>query len=140
MKFYRLEMPGEPKAQQRWGSKRVYVNTQWREALTTLAILSPGRPRQKLKGPIGIYVRFTFTRPASRRSCTWKDTVPDSDNLEKSVWDALQNALWFNDACIARNLTDKVFGEEGRVQILVWQLPQCGVDPVVRLNFQPWMV
>lgn len=140
MRFYRLEMPGEPKAQARWGSKGVYVNTAWRSTLTALALLSPGRPRKKLTGPLGIYLRFTFTRPASRPDDTWKDTVPDNDNLEKSTWDALQKAGWFNDASIARNLTDVVFGDSGHVQILVWELPQSGVDTVVSLNVQPWAV
>ena len=140
MKFYRLEMPGEPDAQQRWGSRRVYANSQWREALTTLAMFSTSRPRKKLTGPLGIYMRCTFTRPASRTDDTWKNTTPDNDNLETAVWDALQTAGWFNDCRIARNLTDSVFGPEGRVQILVWELPQCGADPVVSLNYQPWGV
>lgn len=55
------------------------------------------------------------------------DTKPDTDNLEKSLFDALKTVVFEDDAQVCQKLFLKRFGEDDRVVVRVRALPVRGI-------------
>ena len=84
-----------------------------------------------LEGPLRVGVVFVFDRPAyllkprspdARVLCGKK---PDSDNLLKSTFDALNKLLWLDDSQVCTVIAEKFFrsrSEQPHVEITVWQV------------------
>jgi len=74
--------------------------------------------------PVAIDVDFIFPRPANLQRLKdpfgyiWKPNVPDLDNLQKAVFDALNEIIWHDDSQIIdlrtrKMYSDKVKGRKG---------------------------
>ncbi len=64
--------------------------------------------KQPFKGPVMVSIIFYLERPESRRKDVWVSTMPDLDNLEKAVLDALNNVAYEDDRfVVAKNAQKK---------------------------------
>lgn len=52
----------------------------------------------------------------------YKTTKPDADNLEKSLNDAMEKIIFYNDSQIAKHTTIKAYGKIPRTEIIVKEL------------------
>ena len=92
----------------------------------------PHEQRPLLEGPLAVTLTFVFPRP---KYLTWKTkpmprawmiNVPDLDNLEKSVLDALNKVVYVDDRQICKVNKIKVYAsgdEPPRVHIAISELP-----------------
>ena len=48
---------------------------------------------------------------------------PDNDNIEKIIWDSLENTLYTNDSVIVDNACRKFYGEENIIHLSIKYLP-----------------
>lgn len=115
-----FDVHGEPKPRARFKASKtghVYdIGTAdgWRERFWLQA--KENVPTEPWTGPIGIDLIFYFSRPQrlqrkKDRNCLIAcDKVADNDNLEKAVWDEMQNMGFFvNDKQICDNRTRKFY-------------------------------
>ena len=81
-----------------------------------------------LEGPLFVHAVFVMPRPKAlcwkRKPMPrqWHTAKPDSDNLQKALYDALSGMLWRDDRQICQSRTDKVIasGDEApRVEVTV---------------------
>jgi Holliday junction resolvase RusA-like endonuclease len=67
------------------------------------------------EGAVGILLFFCFKRPdrlqkkSSPEGYLWRPQNPDTDNLEKAVWDALNGVAWTDDAQVTFSQMYDVF-------------------------------
>lgn len=89
------------------------------------ALVFRGAP---LAGPLKITILAFFPRPKNKiwkskpMPREFKDSKPDSDNVEKSVYDALKGVVWFDDSQIAINQTWKMIcagNEQPHVSVII---------------------
>lgn len=74
------------------------------------------RSRSPLLGPLHVEVWFCYVLGRSLKTrARWKDTLPDSDNLQKALFDAGNGVLWMDDGQIARVVASKVVDRKGSV-------------------------
>ena len=72
---------------------------------------------EPLQGPLSIDIVAVYQRPKSLCWKTkpmpreWKSSMPDNDNVEKAVWDALKGITWKDDAQIADNRCRKLIAD-----------------------------
>lgn len=108
------------------------------------------------KAPIFVVVHFWMQRPKSHYSGSdrskhllpsapeaWECTIkPDSDNVEKSVWDALKGLAWDDDQQVNTNITTKRWAATPR-QVGAWVIagrttPEA-LESLGRINLlDPW--
>lgn len=83
---------------------------------------------QPIEGPIEIVITAFFPRPkymiTKKKPMTreWKDTKPDIDNIQKSIFDALKGIVWTDDCQICVCKVTKVVcagDESAHVDIIV---------------------
>lgn len=118
----------------------------WRKHVTNTArtAISPldGVP---FTGPVQVWVRFTFERPAShwrtgRNAHLLKDTAPiyptyklDVDKLQRAIFDALTDAgIWADDGLVVDVRARKFYAGEHELA-----LDQAGVDIIIEPLAQP---
>lgn len=86
-----------------------------------------------IEGPIALKITFVLPRPGHLRWKSkpmprkWHTTKPDSDNLQKSVKDALTGLLWFDDSQVCSIVATKVYasgGEQPHVAVSLRQLSE----------------
>lgn len=79
--------------------------------------------RRQFKGnpltqPIQVYVIFEMPRPKTSKR-TYPTVKPDCDNLQKSLFDALNEILWVDDSQIVKVEAYKVYGTNGKIKMKV---------------------
>jgi len=90
----------------------------WENAIRTVA--QDHVPKNLLDGPLYAKVTFHILRPKSKpKKVLYPDTKPDLDNLEKSLFDALEGLIFVNDSRIVEKHIEKVYGDPPRVDIEV---------------------
>lgn len=111
----------------------------WRDHVRTLAE-DATRYHDTITGPVRVWVRFTFDRPAShyrtgRNAHILKDTAPrfpghscgDVDKLQRAIFDALTDAkVWADDTQIVDVRARKFYAGDDDLA-----LDQAGVDVIV---------
>lgn len=115
--------------------------TPWRQHVTTTAIDAVRyHDHLPLTGPLKVWVRFTFTRPAShyrtgRNAHLLKDSAPafpghscgDVDKLQRAIFDALTDAgVWGDDTQVVDVRARKMWAGEDELA-----LDQAGVDIII---------
>lgn len=87
-----------------------------------------GKPLTK---PVKISIRAVFGVPKSYskartkaclRGLEWPTKKPDTDNIEKGIYDALNGLAYADDKQIVMTNTVKVYGPEARVEIMIEEL------------------
>ena len=85
-----------------------------------------------IDGPVGLDIEVTIAVPKSvtkverqrRLTQGWHTQVPDLDNLEKAVQDALNGVAWRDDSQVASKMSSKRWGTETKTVVTVSSLPQ----------------
>lgn len=120
-------VPVEPasKNNTRFGNGRVYKPSSVSNAEDDIRCWVMHRYKEDpLDGPLGLDVTYYRRRPKSvKKSKTWADTKPDTDNYTKLFKDALEGVLWVNDARICDERYRK-FHTDGiaRIEFKLWEL------------------
>lgn len=71
------------------------------------ALLARHRPTEKLTGPLHLHVVWCFLTDRHPDG-TWRDTKPDTDNLQKLLKDCMtQVGFWEDDAQVCSELVEK---------------------------------
>lgn len=118
-----------PKSRPRFIRGRVVTTTKpkeklWRtgvERAAFAAVLYRGDPAPVFRGAVRVTMIFTFEPPKSGRDRLGKPhtDVPDKDNLEKLVLDAMKKAkVYADDSQVAAGPTEKWWGEQAGVVVL----------------------
>lgn len=72
------------------------------------------------EGPVGLIQWFAFKRPKrlmrkkDPEGPIWRPQDPDSDNMEKAVWDALNGVAWKDDNQVNFHVCYDVFAPKGQ--------------------------
>lgn len=80
--------------------------------------------------PLRIDLKFFFTMPKSwskkkkaEYDGKYKMSIPDMDNLEKAVYDSLNNHVWLDDSQVVDHRVQKFWvREKGRIEITIERL------------------
>lgn len=71
------------------------------------ALLARHKPAEKLTGPLALHVVWCFLTDRHPDG-TWRDTKPDTDNLQKLLKDCMtQVGFWEDDAQVCSELVEK---------------------------------
>jgi len=98
-----------------------------RENLKRQHVNSEGEALPLFKGPVRIRGEFVFTYPESwskskREANMYHQVKPDSDNLEKLLFDCLSGILIVDDAVISHNEFKKIYGDTPRTVFTVEEI------------------
>lgn len=116
-------IPGEPVSWKRGNfvNGRV-VTPRLQKAIKRLigskARLSMG-PRPIVQGPVEVDLRFYFKAPAKPPTSRHVTKRPDLDNLEKLVFDALNDVVWRDDAQVWHVVKAKQYAVEPHTVVRV---------------------
>lgn len=92
-------------------------------------------------GPIAINVIIDMKVPKSwskaKKEAALNGEVrvikkPDNDNMEKAIWDSMEQIVYFNDSQIVDNCCRKFYGVEDIIHISIRYLP---VSPYYKLKY-----
>ena len=74
------------------------------------------RDQKPIEGPAVVWIDFYFKKPKSSKN---KHHVvkPDNDNLQKSVFDALNGICWNDDSQIVEIHSRKLYGEKSKIHL-----------------------
>lgn len=82
--------------------------------------------------PIGVRMKFVFAALKSWNKSTktlfesgeviYKVSKPDVDNLQKSVFDAMNKIVYTDDSRIAKVEVEKIYGKEPRIELEIYKL------------------
>lgn len=80
-------------------------------------------PNEKLKGPIRLTVKWLFPMTKTSFNGQWKDTKPDTDNLNKLPKDVMTDlGFWENDAQVASEIIEKFWAQPSGIYVRVEEL------------------
>ncbi len=129
----RFTVPGPPqgKARPRLGKGRTYTPQKTREyeelVRACFRAKAPGILPSTGKISLEMEIYMPIPRSASKtvREKMLSGEIrpfkkPDSDNVEKAVWDALNGLAYFDDAQIVHNVTEKWYATVPCVVVTVW--------------------
>jgi len=72
--------------------------------------------------PVRLSLTFYLKTPKSREGQIYVQTIPDLDNLEKSVLDALNGIAYDDDKRVVSKTSEKIYGNNPRVEIKICPL------------------
>lgn len=73
-----------------------------------MAYLSQHRPPEPLKGPIGLSTTWLYKVKGTHKHGDYRDTKPDTDNLQKLLKDCMTElGFWNDDAQVAIEVVEK---------------------------------
>lgn len=92
------------------------IRQQYRDALR------PFVPDEPLKGPLRLVVKWLFPK-GRHKDGQYKDTKPDTDNLNKMLKDEMTHMeFWGDDAQVASEIIEKFWAETTGIYIEIEQL------------------
>ena len=117
-----LTVPGDPvplaRSRGRQG-QRPYVTARCRAEMERIGLLARGRVQSPAEGRVAVELVF-FTETLRRK---------DGDNMQKLVWDALNEVAWWDDDQIVEWHGWKELDRENpRTEIKVWKLIEREVE------------
>lgn len=106
------------------GKPVVYEPDELKEARQKLeAYLAPWTPKEKLNGPLRLTVKWLFPMIRGVKDGQWKDTKPDTDNLNKLLKDVMTDlGYWKDDAQVASEIIEKFWASPSGIYIKVEEL------------------
>lgn len=81
----------------------------WRRTLHLTAKLN--RPERLLVGPLRVVLLIYRRRKI--------DATPDTDNLEKPIWDSFQEIIYKNDSQIVDKRIKKCYSDDERIEVSI---------------------
>lgn len=90
------------------------------------------RPKEPLKGPLSLTVRWLFPKGKNHKDGTWRITRPDTDNLEKMLKDCMTRCgFWKDDAQVVKEYVEKKWSENPvGIEIEIVELEGKDDEPV----------
>jgi len=135
--LFEVPMPPRGKGRPRYtvvnGSARVFTPKETRSWESQVAIAGlPSRPKEVIEGPVRVDILAVLPRPKrllrkmDPDGLIWCCSKPDSDNIRKSVLDALKT-WWRDDSQVVDGRTIKVYAERTghprcMVRIRTWDI------------------
>ena len=106
------------------GRPIVYEPAELKAARAKLeAHLAGHAPGQKLRGPLRLMVKWCFPVTGRHRDGEWKDTKPDTDNLEKLLKDCMTKLkFWKDDAQVCSEICEKFWAKVPGIYICIQEL------------------
>lgn len=106
------------------GKPVVYEPEELKEARQKLeSYLGPWSPKEKLNGPLRLTVKWLFPVIKTSVNGQWKDTKPDTDNLNKLLKDVMTDlGYWKDDAQVASEIIEKFWASPSGIYIKVEEL------------------
>jgi len=91
------------------GKPRFYDPPAVKDARTLLlAHVGPHAPAEPLDGPVRLITKWLFPLTGKHYDGEWRETKPDTDNLQKLLKDVMSKAgFWQNDARVASETAEK---------------------------------
>lgn len=152
--WYGFDIPGNQRGKQRprarrMGQKGIQLyspaQTILEEAwVRTCCVEAVGQPF--LLGPFEVAIDVTVEIPvgwafkkrmAASRGELWPEGKPDTDNIAKLQFDALNGILWRDDAQVVRHTVQKTYGERPHAVFMFrwlgerWGSPKRGAKPQI---------
>lgn len=120
---------GRPKFSNRGGFVRAYTPEKTVQAENNiLAQALAHRPSRPLQERATVHLAFFMPIPKSMPKRELQEAVeekkphtkkPDSDNLEKAVWDSLNGVFWRDDSIIWSSSKKKVYSNNPRIEVFI---------------------
>ena len=89
--------------------------------------LIPFAPPEPMTGPLRLVVKWLFPR-GRHKDGTYKDTKPDTDNLNKMLKDEMtKTGFWVDDAQVASEIIEKFWAEVTGIYIEIEPLGGDGI-------------
>lgn len=80
-------------------------------------------PQEPLVGPVRLEVKWMFPASGKHRDGDWRDTRPDTDNLQKLLKDVMTTlGFWKDDAQVCLETVKKVWAAHPGIYILAEEL------------------
>lgn len=115
-----------------------YRPSRLKKARTLLEMeLKKHAPKALIEGPIRLIVCWIFRTKNKRLQGTWKETRPDTDNLEKMLKDVMTHTgYWKDDAQVCMETVLKAWSAEPGILIGIDKLgsTQEEMDKIIRCN------
>lgn len=91
------------------------------------AHLAPHAPRRPLEGSLAADVRLCWEADGKHPAGSPKDTKPDLDNLEKTMWDAMERLGFFakGDQQVASKRVAKLYAEHPGAYVRIEEVGPC---------------
>lgn len=91
------------------GKPRFYEPPKVADARAKLtAHLTRHRPESPMEGPLVLHVKWCFQDTPRHPHGTWRDTRPDTDNLQKLLKDCMTTLkFWNDDAQVTQEIIEK---------------------------------
>jgi Holliday junction resolvase RusA-like endonuclease len=119
-------IPGIPKPKQRArkGKNNVHYTPEqtetWESILYSRAL--EHKPEKPWNRPVRVNVDFVLLSPLKPLFPGFAATKPDMDNLEKSLFDALEGVFYTNDSRIVAKSVTKGYGDVPGVKVELFKL------------------
>ena len=85
--------------------------------------LAPYAPNKKMNGPLRLTIKWLFPMIKGKHDGQYKDTKPDTDNLDKLPKDCMTDlGYWKDDAQVASEIIEKFWADTVGIYVKVEQL------------------
>jgi Holliday junction resolvase RusA-like endonuclease len=100
---------------------RFYESAELKAARAKLtAHLAKHVPKQKYTSAVRLVTKWLFPITRDRKDGQYKDTKPDTDNLQKLLKDIMTGlGFWTDDALVASEITEKFWAETPGIYIRI---------------------
>ena len=112
------------------GKPVVYEDWRLRDARQKfIAYLAQHKPKAPMTGPVMLKTGWFYEPKGGHRCGEYKTTKPDTDNLVKLFKDCMTEVgFWRDDAQVAVELTEKLYGDRPGIFVSVCELGQGALD------------
>lgn len=125
-----IHIPGQPFRQKRHRTgKNGRYDASSGDKKTIMQNLLFYKPTTPLDGPIKIFFKAYFQTPKSwsdakkeRHEGQYRPKTPDTDNIEKIYFDAMNGMIWKDDKQVVDCRVQKLYSMKPRIQILIKEL------------------
>lgn len=84
------------------------------------------RPGKPMEGPLALHAVWLYPAGRNHKAGTWRDTRPDTDNIEKLLKDCMTDCgYWRDDAQVVKETVEKRWSDEP-VGILI-EITEAGI-------------
>ena len=106
-------------------NKTIYEPPELKAARSTLmAHVGQFQIGDPLKGPVRLTVKWLFPITGGHHDGQYKDTKPDTDNLNKLLKDCMQELKFFrDDSQVASEIIEKFYSDRTGIYIRIEELP-----------------
>lgn len=120
-------VPPTSTAQQKqinWKNRTIYESQETAEARAKLIVnLAAHRPAAPMDGPLTLHVKWCFPVQGKHKHGTWRDTKPDTDNLQKLLKDCMTVlGFWKDDAQVTQEIIEKFWWDTPGIFIRIRNL------------------